>query len=151
MINEKLEPLKLHVEHQIQLAKDTTCPIILEQLSNSKYDQACHHVAKNKHTSVETLTKLFDNKVCLNVLSQNPNTPPDILIKLADGKDSYIRNENISKNPSSPASALYIVYLKCLESIKCGKWKELYNNVVLPALENHQNCDERIWLLKALL
>ena len=105
--NENLEKYLLEI-----LGSDPNLtPEELDKLSKHEALSVRGNVAKNKNTSKETLTKLSNGNVYVNIrVASNPNTPPDVLDKLVKrfkrGESAAKVREKVAANKSTHRETL---------------------------------------------
>jgi len=115
--------------HNPLLQKSDTITAMLTRLAHSDDMSARWAVAKNPHTSVETLEFLSNDTVNLvrALVATNRATPKPILQKLFN--DEKIVRDGLSGNPSTPIKLLSIladdadamVRMRVLENPSCTK------------------------------
>jgi hypothetical protein len=89
------------------VAKNPHTPAeILSKLGDDKVNLVRALVSTNLNTPVETLHKLFDDeKIVTDGLSGNPNTPNEILGKMAENSDKMVRLR-VAENPATSSEVL---------------------------------------------
>ena len=92
-------------------ARESTSPKELDRLAHSEFAQVHWFVARNPHTSGETL-RYLGTTGDLGIKKQvalNPSTPPDLLASFVDTLDG----DNllaVAGNPSTPPEALEVIF-----------------------------------------
>jgi hypothetical protein len=103
--------------NKLDLAKITTDPVILDELSKDKNWYVRSYVVKNPNTTPETIDYLSkdedpDVRWCV---ARNPNTTPETLDYLSRDKDSDVRCR-VARNPNTSLETLKQMFIFEAES-----------------------------------
>jgi hypothetical protein len=136
-LRQKLWP-NLHREAQKKLAQDRRIPLrYIEQMLQEKTNEA--EIASNPLLPVQYFAPFAKASAKLREgIARNPNTPPDILSRLASDPLFWVR-KGAAKNPSTPKEIVDLLY-------RMGADHELVGSSEPPSQDETVSVEDLHWL-----
>jgi len=120
--------------NKLDLAKTTTDPKVLDELSRDEYYRVRSGVASNLNTTPETLDYLSrdEDYDVRSWVAENPNTTPEILDYLSKDKDPTVR-WTVAEHPNTTPETL-----KKMSIVEEDNITKLY-------IKSNPNCSEELY------